>query len=154
MSCRPDRTPSPSCVPTLPSVRGGGDAAGRGQVGRSGRRGERGGSVGIGYLLAMAVVLPLLFTVVQFSLWYTAKSALLASAQTAAGIDRAAASAGGITSGASVARQAGVHNVTLSETRTATTLTVTATGDADGVIRVRGLGTISQSVTAPVEKFR
>lgn len=154
MSRQPGRTAALVRAPTRHHVHRAVEAAGGDQVGRSGHHGEHGGSVGIGYLLAMAVVLPLLFTVVQFSMWYTAKSALLASAQTAAGIDRAASSAGGITSGTSVARQAGVHNVTLSETRTATTLTVTATGDAAGVIRVRGLGTITQSVTAPVEKFR
>lgn len=118
------------------------------------QRGEHGGSTGIGYLLAMGIVLPLLFTVAQYSLWYNAKSALLAAAQTTVGMDRASAGAGGISSGTSVAEQAGLRNVNLRETQTATTITVTATGDADYMINVPGLRTITESVTAPIETFR
>lgn len=125
-----------------------------GGLGRRRARGERGGGqVSIAYLGVASILFPLLFGIMQYGLWYHARQALLGAAQTAVSIDRASEGAGGISAGTSVASQAGVRNVSLSEARTAATVTVTATGDADFIIKVPGISHIRQTVTAPVERF-
>lgn len=141
-------------VPTTVVCPGAGRPGRSLSLGRRRVRGDRGGGqVSISYVLVAALLLPLLFGIIQYGLWYNAKQALLGAAQTAASIDRAADGAGGITSGTSVATQAGVRNVTLSEQVSATTVTVTAEGDADLIITMPGITHIRQSVSAPVERF-
>lgn len=128
-----------------------------GPPGQRGRRNER-GAVSIQMVLLMPALFALLFLGLQAGLYYHARSVAIAAAQE--GAREAGSQYGSQASGVAAARafldQAGgpgvIANTNVSGSRTATTATVTITGDSMSVFPGVHVS-ITQSATVPVERL-
>lgn len=122
----------------------------------SGRRPGQRGAAAVEAAIAFPLILALSFAVVQGSLWFTARSMALGAAQEGA----RAASAENPVNGAARATDfieslpmAGLlDDVATSQSKTATSVTVTVTAEVPNIIPGVPID-VTQSATSPVERF-
>jgi len=118
------------------------------------RRGER-GSTSIEAVIVFPVFILVVFTIVQGSLWYSARSAAQATATTAMNAARtyqSTAEEGKSAGDTFLARHTIIHNGAVNVNLTNTTVTVTVTGRSASIIP--GFAPeVSSTVTGPVERY-
>ena len=119
-------------------------------------RGERGSS-SVEMVIALPLVLTVLFLAVQAGTWFYARSIALAAAQSGARTSAMLNSslAAGLSSARSFADDVGgstLTGVTVSGVRSATSTTVTVTGQTPRLVPFMDLA-VTQSATLPVERY-